>query len=687
MKVPVDWIREFAPVEMSADQIADRLTMAGLEVEASEESDVGIVLDIKVTPNRGDCLSVLGLARELAASCRIPFRGRRVVPSSADEPPDAAAYTAVTIEAPDLCPRYAARVVEDLRIGESPAWIQDRLAAAGMRPISNVVDITNYVMLETGQPLHAFDYDTLTERRIVVRRARNGEVLTTLDGVERLLNNDMLVIADARRPVALAGIMGGAETEITERTRTLLLESAHFDRRCIRRTARTLALNTEASYRFERIVDPEGVVYAADLACKLIEELGAGRPVMGVVDVYPGRGELRSVVLRLSRCRLLMGYEPSAEDVTQALERLGFGLVQVDAGVWEVRPPSWRPDIVREVDVVEEVARVLGYDRIPERLMTGLTTRGMDTEEARFRDAVRDNLIGAGLQEVVCHTLMAPSDLDDPSPETQRVAIRSALSAELSGLRRSLVPGLCDVASRNARRGLGPLAFFEVGPVFALTRDGTYLERDAVAGLVSGRTAPRSWHKLTAEVTPFYVGKGLVERISGQWKLQLRFQPSDDPRLHPTRQAAVTLDGHRIGVVGELHPAKHADLHLRERCVVFELLLEPLRLAASVARPTPAQLSKYPSVARDLAPRVQMDVPYEDVRARVEEVAGEWLAELTLVDVFSGPPLPEGTRSFTLSLVFRAGDRTLTDAEVDGVVDRMRERLKLELGATFQEAG
>lgn len=684
MKLPTEWITEFAPVGLGPEEIAASLTMAGLEVEASSESDLGTVLDIKVTPNRGDCLSVLGVARELAAACGRPFAGPRACRSSEDEPPDVAMYTGVTVDDPALCPRYAARVVQDVRLAESPQWMRDRLIAAGMRPISNIVDITNYVMIETGQPLHAFDYETLHERRIVVRRARSRETLRTLDGAERTLPGETLVIADADRAVAIAGVMGGAETEITSATRTLLLESAHFDWRSIRRTARALGLVTEASYRFERGVDPEGVVYAADLACQLISDLGVGVPVPGVVDEYPVRRGQLTLPLRPARCAALMGYARSTDEIIEALLALGFEVSPDGSGALTVRVPLRRPDIQRETDLVEEVARVLGYDRIPERLPRGATIQGGVSAEDAFRDRVRDCLVGAGLQEVVTHTLREETALDDVAGSL-RIPIRNALSGELSGLRRSLLPGIVETVERNARRGEGPLALFEVGAVFSATSESEHVERDSVAAVIAGPLTAASWHGAGQRPEAFYVGKGLIEHLLKALHMEGEFRGSDDGRFHPARQATVTSGGQPLGIVGELHPDLAAQLHVRDRCVAFELDLTPLRSADRAASAyTP--LTHYPMVQRDLAPRVSREIPYDRIRRIVAEASGEMLNRLSLTDVYSGPPLPDGIRSLTLSLSFRASDRTLIDVEVDGVLESVRSRLIAEVGATFQEA-
>lgn len=682
MRLPVEWITELAPVEASAPEIAHALTMAGLEVEATEQTDHGTVLDIKVTPNRGDCLSVIGVARELAAVYGVALRLPAGIRSSEDEPPDAAAFTAVEIEDPALCPRYAARIVEGIQHGPSPEWMQERLLAAGMRPISAIVDITNYVMLEMGQPLHAFDYHTLRERRIVVRRARQGETLTTLDGVARDLTPEALVIADAERPVALAGVMGGADTEITENTTVMLLESAQFDWRSIRRTSKRLGLTTEASYRFERIVDPAGVVVAADRVCALLEQLGIGSPVAGVVDEYPAPPQTRCLSLRPVRVSRLLGYDVSAEEVTGSLSRLGFGVKDSNGGTLSVTVPTWRPDIQREVDLVEEVGRVLGYDRIPEGLPVGATTQGADSEIAGLAEVLRDRLVGAGLQEVVTHSLMAVSPFDDPATAHERIAIRSALSEELSGLRRSLVPGLLDVLDRNARRGQAPLAFFEIGRIFVARGEAHHDETLAVGGAVSGPISPRSWHASGPAPVPFFVVRGLVDAVLGASRCAYRVVRSSDARLHPGRQAAVIVEGRSVGVVGELHPELAERLHVRDRIGIFELNCGELLRVWSSGRAF-VGLSPYPAVMRDIAPRVPSSVPYADVLQIVRDAGGPILEDASLVDVFMGQPLPEGVRSLTLSLTLRASDRTLTDAEAERTLEAIRTSLKQNCGAEF----
>ena len=677
MRLSVEWIKEYAPVDAGAEAIAERLTMAGLEVEETEETELGTALNITVTPNRGDCLSVLGAARELAAFYNLPapkLPEAIVTGIPAEKMPD------VSIEDPDLCPRYAARLVRNLRLGESPAWMQARLIAAGMRPVSNIVDVTNYVMLETGQPLHAFDYERLSEGRIVVRRAKAGEILQTLDGEDRKLDPDMLVICDADIPVAVAGVMGGALSEINENTHTLLLESAHFHPLSVRRTARKLDMRTEASFRFERVVDPEGVVRAADRACQLISELKMGDVVAGVNDCYPVPAKARTLAVRPERVSMLLGFTITAEQIIDNLTRLGFGIENREPMVFTV--PSWRPDIVREVDLAEEVGRVVGYEHIPERLPNGATVPGGDTLESRFALQTRQVLIAAGLQEIESHSLLAPSVFEDPREEGQRIPVRSALSADLSGLRRSLLPGLIETMDRNARRGQAPLAFFEVGHVFH--NINCYNETTSLAVAISGPLQDPTWRKdTTTPSADFFSAKGLVERIANGLHVDgIRFEAGDDPRLHPGRSAKLILEDEVIGMVGELHPSLVGDLTMRERVVVLELKLTSLLQAAEGSKHyTP--LTSYPSITRDIAPRLARDLPYGSIRAAVEKANISILEKLELTDIYTGSHIPEDQKSVTLSLTFRSTERTLTEEEVNEALDTIRKSLETACDARF----
>ena len=656
-----------------------RLTMAGLEVEETAESETGPVLDIKVTPNRGDCLSVIGVARELAAAYRAaPKPAPQALSSKTVE-----GLASVAIDAPQDCPRYSARLIRNVKSIPSPPWVQRRLAASGMRPIGGIVDVTNYVMLEMGQPLHAFDYDTIPEGKIVVRRAAPGESLTTLDGISRNLSPHMLLICDKERPIALAGVMGGADAEIGDATKTVLLESAHFNPLSVRRTSKALGLRTEASYRFERYVDPEGVVAASDRACALITELAMGEPVTGVIDEYVKPHAERSIHLRAARASLLLGFEVKDDQIESSLTSLGLRVRVEDSGSFVVAVPSWRPDIVREEDVIEEVGRVVGYEHIPERLPHGASTQGRDSESGRFAERLRGIMIAAGLQEVLSHSLLAPTHFDDQRDDGERVGIRSALSAELSGLRRSLLPGLVDALERNARRGQSPLGFFEIGNVF-LRGEASLREVPRLGFVLSGAPEGISWQRSRASgAADFYTGRGIIERVAESLKVTaLQFQESHDSRLHPGRSADILLGSNPIGYAGELHPTLTSNLTPRERIIAGEIDVEALMSAAGLAEKF-VPLSAYPAITRDLAPRVQAETTYAQVQAAVDAVDVPHIERMGLTDVFTGPPLPEGMKSLTLSFTFRSPERTLTDEEINAALSRIRSSLESRCGATF----
>ncbi len=692
MLVPIEWIREYVAVTADAQEIANRLTMGGLEVEGIEETENGAVLDVYITPNRGDCLSLVGVAREIAGLFDLPLKTPAPPPS--EQGGEAAEAASVTIEAPDLCPRYAARIVRNIRIEPSPLWMQRRLEAAGQRPINNLVDVTNYVMLELGQPLHAFDLDTLAGGRIVVRRALDGEKLTTLDGVERELNPNMLVIADAEKAVAIAGVMGGADTEVTDSTVNLLLESAHFNPLSIRRTARAVGMRTEASYRFERVVDPDGARRAVDRACELLESMGQPRALSGVIDVYPNPSAPKEITLRLQRALDLLGIPDITIDEAQdCLRRIGLYAVQ-EGDSLRVAIPGFRPDLTMEEDLVEEVGRIYGYENIPETLPIGATTKGGDSEEGRFIARVRNLLASCGLQEVVTHSLTPPSVFDTSAEDPRRVPVRNALSSEIGSLRRSHLPGLLQVAQRNATRaGQRSLALFEVGRVWQneiIAEMHTPVEFLSVAGLLMGEIEEEGWRKDNAPLTAdFGATRGVLERlleglhISNAVIEALGEQANDYPQFHPGRTALITLGGdYPVGIIGELHPRLVSQLELRHRVYLFEVPLEALRANAEVEERYQSA-SRFPTAVRDLAPRLAESVTYAEVQRAIAAANATNLAGYRLVDVYQGSPLPDGVKSLTLSFTFRSGQGTLTEGEISAGLEAIRASLETQVSALF----
>lgn len=647
----------------------------GMDVKAEYGLD-DVVLDLEIETNRPDLLSVFGIAREVAGATGAPLiRPDTSVTEAAQE---ASAAASVEVEDPVGCPRYLARLIVDAVTVPSPLRVQARLTAAGMRPISTVVDATNYAMLETGQPMHPFDLRLLAGRAIVVRRAHVGERLVTLDDVERRLTEEDLLIADRERAVGIAGVMGSAAAEVSPSTSEVLLESAHFEPRGILRTSRRLLLHTEASIRFSRGVDPEGVGAAADRAAGLMIEWGGGGTILrGAIDAG-GPPARRHVAIRPARASLLVGHDVSASDAAEALARIEIPSEKRN-GTVVAEVPSFRPDIEREVDLIEEIARVQGYENLRSTLPGIRQAGGLDAAHA-FRRRIRQALVRAGLREALSLSFASSADLELMS-QTDGVAVANPPSADEPFLRRSLVPNLLKALSRTISRGGRGATLFEVGHVFDPA--DPVREREVVAAVLAGPGEEGTHGQ--ARPLDLFDGKGALEAmLSGlairEWRLAER--PSGGP-WHPGRSAYVELSGVQGGVLGELHPRIAERLGLPSRVAVFELDVATLaeRAANDVAY---RQTGRYPPVRRDVAFTLNASIPAGDVRAALEQAGGELLGSALLFDVFEGDPLPHGKKSLAFSLELRAPDRTLTDAEADAAVEAIADRLHRDFGASLR---
>jgi phenylalanyl-tRNA synthetase beta chain len=636
-------------------------------VRALELDDV--VLHLDVTTNRGDCLSIVGVAREVAALYRLPL----TVPQPVLDESAVAASERATVRIEDArgCPRYLARVVENVTVGPSPWWMRRRIIAAGMRPISNVVDVTNYVLLERGQPLHAFDLSTLASATIVVRKPRRGERIATLDGQERALERDDLVIADAERPVAVAGVMGGADTEVSDKTTSLLLEAAYFEPLRIRRTAARLKLRSEASMRFERGADPEAVPAAAARAAELLARVAGGTVLRGAIDVYPRPFKPRTVRLRAARANALLGIDEPAAEMASALASLGCE-VETSRTVLRVTTPSWRPDLQIEEDLVEEVARLHGYWRIPETLPEGARAGGLTPQQRRARLA-RRLLLGAGLSEAQTLSLLPPWVPDrfgfgDDHPMRAAARVGNPLSAEESVLRDAIRPGLLLAAQRNVARRVLPVRLFEMGTVFA--RSGSGVDEEArVAWLMTG-PAPGGWHT-GDRALDFYDASGALAYVLDGLGIAYRLEQfAGEPGFHPGRTARVYVNEEVVGIVGELLPEVAEAFELPARVAVAELSLAPLLAEPPVDATAPPRL---PAVARDVALVVPAEVPAAEVAATIRAAAGGLLGSLDLFDVYRGEQLGEGKVSLAYALTLRDPERTLTDEDADAAMTRIAE--------------
>jgi phenylalanyl-tRNA synthetase beta chain len=666
------------------------------------------VLEIEVTPNRSDCFGVHGVAREVHAISGAPLAAD---PWAEDAPAEGSGsaedYALVTVEVPELCPRFTARVFTDVTIGPSPLWLQQRLAAAGQRPINNVVDITNYVMLLTAQPLHAFDLDKVPGGELIVRTASEGEKMTTLDDVERTFDAETVLICDRNGPSGIAGIMGGQVSEVSEETTQVLLEVACWNGTNILRTSRMLGLRSEASARFEKQLHPELTLRAQRIASRLLVELCGAKLVPGTIDVAAEAPQPRQLTLRAARVSGLLGMAISQEEQKTYLERLGFTAEPDGEDLQVTVPPDRHYDVTREVDLIEEVARVHGIDEhLPTTLpSTGEAVGGLSREQ-RLRRRAEDALRDLGFDQVVGWSFTDPGEagrlrIRSEDPRANPVLLANPLSEEQSAMRTTLVGSLLDIAARNAARGTDALALFEsarvylteqpptgrkptdvsgnrpVDPLaghFAGDQPAPFVEPHRLAAIAVGSLAQRSWRGGGA-AADFFALKGAVEGLAHGLGVELAFSPAEEPFLHPGRAATVSVDGAPVGWLGEVHPlvCKTWDL---DAAVAFELDLAPLLAAASLGEETYEDVTTFPAVYQDLAVVVPTETSSAAVREAILGAGGELLQAAEVFDLYEGEQVGEGRKSLALNLEFRAPDRTLTDEEVGGV----REQIKAKLG-------
>jgi phenylalanyl-tRNA synthetase beta chain len=650
-----------------------------------------VLLEINVTPNRPDALSHVGIAREVAAV--LGQKVRAPAPRLAEVGAPASDAVKVRIEAPERCARYAARVIEGVKIGPSPLWLARRLEACGVRSISNVVDATNYVLLELGHPLHAFDLDRVAGREIVVRTARPGEKLTTLDGKERALEPEDLLIADRDRGSALAGVMGGGDSEISAGTSRVLLESAWFQPGSVRRTSRRHGLKTEASYRFERGADPGMVIPALDRCAALIAELAGGTVRPGIVDAHPRKVASPEVRLRWSRPAEVLGMDVAREDARRILVGLGFAEKGSDGEGATFAVPSWRVDVSIEEDLVEEIVRTKGYDAIPETLPANAIDTPAEPVDAQATARIRAALEAAGFAEAVNFSFVAAKELEpfeqtvatgDGKGRALGVALKNPISADLAVMRTSLVPSLLRNASLNLRQRVEDVRLYEIARVYhpgANPADAPSSEALRVAGVVLGRRCPVGW-AASNDAVDFYDAKAAVAGVLDALGIErVRWEPRGDTWLHPRLSAALFAADEALGAVGELHPRVAAAFELPRGVLAFELSLDALARAARLV-PQYRKIPNLPAVLRDLAVVVDDAVTAASVEALVREEA---LVEgVTLFDVYKGAPLPAGKKNLALAIRYRAADRTLTDVEADAAHARIVKRLGDQVGAELR---
>ncbi len=663
----------------------------GQPLAAYWDLEPDVVLEIELTPNRADAASHVGVAREISALADRDLRLPAV--TLCRQPGEAARMVRVVIEHAEACPRYVAKLIDNVRVGPSPQWLVRRLRAAGMRSVNNVVDVTNFVMLEIGQPLHAFDLDKLAGPEIRVRLSRSGEQIETLDGRLRTLQEGILLICDAEKPVAIAGVMGGANSEVGPETRRVLLESAYFHPAAVRRAARQLGLNTEASYRFERGVDPEGALWAAERAAQLIAELTGAEVVPGTVDLYPRPIPLRQVRLRLSRLNALLGSRYGAEEVVGVLSRLGLKLEPESEGSWKCTIPGYRPDLDREVDLIEEVGRIRGWDSLtlPERVPLPYPGEGEEEDFART-DRMRDVLAGMGLWEVYANSLLSEALAEPFAPAQEWVRTINPISADMVVARPSLIPGLLRIVSHNQRHQQEDVRFFEFGRVFRRRPEATsgpvpgYEERLHLGIILSGLRAPLAWDRPMKEVDWFDM-RGLLEALcEGLGLDRFAFVVPDEPVGWFCDLVQLYYGEHLVGWMGRSTPRLEERFELRRPVVFAELNWEAIQGAVQrrVSARAYSPFSRQPIVERDVAFVVPLEVRAGELERLLRQVGQPELIELELFDLYQGERLPPNTRSLAYRLRLAHPERTLTEAEVQAVLDRMVQAAETHLGARLR---
>lgn len=684
MKASIKWLKEFVDFSLSPAEIANVLTMAGLEVEdivPNNQDEGDYILEISVTPNRPDCLSIMGIAREISAILGVPLKDGLVFTQKEIN-------TAPTIEIKDhrLCPRYSSRIIYDVKVEPSPEWISKRLQSHGLRPTNNIVDITNYVLLEMGHPLHAFDLDKLTGKRIVVKVAGSVEKFLTLDNENRALNKDMLLIWDSQKPVAIAGVMGGLNSEITSSTVNLLLESAYFDPPSIRRTSKALNLTTESSYRFERGADINMVVPALNRVTQLIIEIAGGRTTR-LTDIYPNPFAVNRISIRFKKIKDVLGVKIKPSKIQEMLNRLGVENKREGQGI-TVMPPSFRQDIQRDVDVIEEIARLYGYNKIPSTLPK--TEMQILSGNARWSliKRIKDSMRKSGYVEVINYSFLDPSDLDklklsDKDVRRNLIKIRNPLKKEEGALRTSLIPALLNNVRLNISRGERSLCLFEISNIFLHSGQNLPFESLKMAAIYLKDKKGLLWQD---KHDGFYDLKGALENLF----LELRIKnysfkqdfSSIEPYLHNGKSCVVNIENQTVGFLGVIHPEVAHYFDVAPETNILELDIERV-FSFIPSKITFSPIPKYPYIERDIAIIVSENVTVEDAQKTISGVNSDIIESIKLFDIYTGKPIPKGKKSLAFSIRYRSEDRTLTHNEVNElhskIIKNLESTLKAEL--------
>lgn len=666
MKISYNWLKDYGKHSLSAEELSERLTNAGLVVDNITAIDKDFCLDVEVTSNRPDCLGFIGIAREVDAVTHSGLIIPDVDYATVSE--DIKDITSVTVKDKELCQRYTARIIRSVNIGPSPEWLQERINTIGLRPVNNIVDITNYVLMESGQPLHAFDFDKLSGNKIIVRRAVNGEVMAAIDGSKCKLTSDMLVIADSKKPVAIAGVMGGKDTEVSDTTKNILLESAFFEPGNVRRTSRKLGISTDSSYRFERRVDPVCVDWASRRAARLIQEIAGGEIVEGVIDQNYLKDKKISVTLRMPRLNSLLGIHIAKDLVKDILERLQFKITTETDASLSVDVPSFRGDVYREIDLIEEVIRIHGYDNIPTKgniVIKSIRKNKFDV----IVEKVKTIISGFGFSEVVTDSIVGNSQNQHDSiwSDNSNIKIMNPIRHGEDLLRKTLIHNLLRVKKHNQNYGIEKIQIYELSKVYLPSKNDNMPEEKECLCILGE--------------DGFLSLKGIVEAILSYLNIAHRLEstPYISDLFSPEKSAELKLGGNILGYIGKLSNDTIKSYDFRSTpCITelnFNLLMDLANLESSFQK-----IPLFPTMVRDLAIVSDEKIMWGDIKKCIESLSIDYLDNIEFFDVYRGKQVEEGKKSIAFRLIFRADDRTLKSEEVDALQEKILENLKNTLG-------
>lgn len=687
MRVSLDWLKDFISIKGGVEKVQDDLTMTGLEVTSVVNIEGDSVMDIEITPNRPDCLSVLGVARELAAATGKPLK----IPQSAARyymkqgPSKGAAK--IEIQDKKSCPRYVGCIIKNVKVGPSPKWLVQRINTMGLRSVNNIVDITNYVLFELGQPLHAFDLDKLENNRIIVRKAKKGESIVTIDGIKRELDPTMLVIADDRKPVAIAGIMGGKETEISNETKNVLLESACFDPIIIRKTQRMLGLASESSYRFERGVD-FGMVFAASVrAQEMIKEQAGGRLSGKVTDIGGKPVKDKEILLQLDEIQRVLGVEISPAKAIEFFKRLNLKSAKKSDNRIMVKAPSYRQDLECEIDLIEELARLYGYDRIPSKCPRFTMHKTLEAERKDFvllSRAIKKKLCSLGMTEIVTYTLSSREAVEAlGKPFSGLVRLSNPLSANQEFMRPSLLSEMMDVMSWNLNRKNSFLQLFELSKVYSMTKDGAGVEEKSNICLGVCGSTPGSWKEKSREIDFFDI-KGIIEMLLRSINITgYSIEKADSPVFKETTSCCIKIDGNILGEFGEVRQDVARKFNIKQKVFLAEITVEEFLKYADMNKRF-LQLPKYPAIKRDISMLIDDSVQAKSILAVIKENAKGLVRSVNVFDIYKGQQIEAGKKSMAYTLEYRSDEKTLKDEEVNEVHKNIQEALVKKLGAQIR---